>query len=118
MLGEKYTLDIRPTFIEELDRAVAQAWQGLSPDRCGTVPSGAATVRRRRVPATHQLPATLRRGRGSVRHSRSFAGSDMSRRMRGIYPKPTPPRFCQQVETASVLVTPPWAAPRRAHGRP
>jgi len=23
MLGEKYTLDIRPTFIEELDRAVA-----------------------------------------------------------------------------------------------
>ena len=23
MLGEKYTLDIRPTFIEELDRAAA-----------------------------------------------------------------------------------------------
>ena len=53
-----------------------------------------------------------------VRHSRSFAGSDMSRRIRGIYPKPTPPRFCQQIETASVLVTPPSATPRRAHGRP
>ena len=29
MLGEKYTLDIRPTFIEELDRAVAYIEQQL-----------------------------------------------------------------------------------------
>ena len=29
MLGEKYTLDIRPTFIDELDRAVAYIEQHL-----------------------------------------------------------------------------------------
>ena len=30
MLGEKYTLDIRPTFVDELDRAVAYIEQNLS----------------------------------------------------------------------------------------
>ena len=29
MLGEKYTLDIRPTFIDELDRAVTYIEQNL-----------------------------------------------------------------------------------------
>ena len=31
MLGEKYTLDIRPTFIDELDRAATYKAQGICP---------------------------------------------------------------------------------------